>query len=135
MAWADFMLLQQVAGRFVLIGDPGQIPPVVTINTHRWETSPRAPHLPAPQLLLFDPTIEKLALDLPSCRRLPADSVDLVRPFYDFQFDAWAKPGDRFIKVKKANDVRAADPVIKLLDSGSSAIATLPTPEGGPSLQ
>ena len=29
MAWADFMLLGQVAPRFVLIGDPGQIPPVV----------------------------------------------------------------------------------------------------------
>lgn len=27
MAWADFMLLGQVAPRFVLIGDPGQIPP------------------------------------------------------------------------------------------------------------
>ena len=33
LAWADFMLLSQVAGRFVLIGDPGQIPPVVTIDT------------------------------------------------------------------------------------------------------
>ncbi len=135
MAWADFMLLQQVAGRFVLIGDPGQIPPVVTIKTHRWETSPRAPHLPAPQLLLMDPTIEKLALDLPSCRRLPADSVDLVRPFYDFEFDAWARPGERFIKVKNSKSSHPADPVIKLLDQGSSAIATLKTPEGGPSLE
>ncbi len=44
MAWCDFMLLQQVASKFVLIGDPGQIPPVVTIPTQRWETSPRAPH-------------------------------------------------------------------------------------------
>jgi hypothetical protein len=39
--WADFMLLGQVAERFVLIGDPGQISPVVSVNVSRWETSPR----------------------------------------------------------------------------------------------
>ncbi len=135
MAWADFMLLQQVAPRFVLIGDPGQIPPVVTIKTNRWETSPRAPHIAAPELLLLDPTIKKLALDLPSCRRLPADSVELVRPFYDFHFDAWALPDDRFIRVKKSKLSVPVDQVINLLDSGSSAIATLPTPESGPSME
>ena len=135
MAWADFMLLQQVSPRFVLIGDPGQIPPVVTISTHRWETSPRAPHLAAPQLLLEDPTVEKLALDLPACRRLPADSVELVRPFYDFHFDAWAKPEDRFVRVGKAKGASNVDSVLNLLGSGSSAIATLPTPDSGPSLE
>ena len=44
----------------------------------RWETSPRAPHQPAPEIILTDPTVERLALELPACRRLPADAVDLV---------------------------------------------------------
>jgi hypothetical protein len=35
MAWKDFMLCGQVAERFVLIGDPGQIPPVVTLDVSR----------------------------------------------------------------------------------------------------
>lgn len=135
MAWADFMLLQQVAPRFVLIGDPGQIPPVVTIPTHRWETSPRAPHLPAPQLLLEDGLIDKLSLDLPSCRRLPADSVELVRPFYDFAFDAWAGPGERFVRLIRTKKREPVDDAIDLLDTGSAAIATLPTPAGGPALE
>ncbi len=56
MAWADFMLLGQVAPRFVLIGDPGQIPPVVSVDASRWETAPRAPHRPAPELVLQSPS-------------------------------------------------------------------------------
>ena len=52
MSWVDFMLLGQVAPRFVLIGDPGQIPPVVSIDASRWETAPRPPHRPAPELIL-----------------------------------------------------------------------------------
>ena len=32
MAMKDFMLCGQVAQRFVLIGDPGQIPPVITLD-------------------------------------------------------------------------------------------------------
>jgi hypothetical protein len=35
MAWKDFMLCGQVAERVVLIGDPGQIPPVVTLDVSR----------------------------------------------------------------------------------------------------
>lgn len=135
MSWSDFMLLQQVAGRFVLIGDPGQIPPVVTIQTHRWETSPRAPHLPAPQLLLGDPGVEKLALELPSCRRLPADSVELVRPFYDFPFDAWALLGQRCLNVCDTKKREAVDSALDLLANGTASIATLPTPDGGPPLE
>lgn len=135
MAWGDFMLLSQVAPRFVLIGDPGQIPPVVPIPVQRWETSPRAPHLPAPELILADPGIDKLALDLPTCRRLPADSVDLVRPFYDFEFDAWALPGERYIRATKPKQTESMDKVIELLATASAAIATLPTPSGGPPLE
>ena len=135
MAWGDFMLLSQVAPRFVLIGDPGQIPPVVAIPVHRWETSPRAPHRPAPELILADPGIDKLALDLPTCRRLPADSVDLVRPFYDFNFDAWALPGERYVTTSRAKKTETVDKAIELLATGSAVIATLPTPSDGPALE
>ncbi len=40
LTWADFMACNDVAASFVMIGDPGQIPPVVTVDTSRWETSP-----------------------------------------------------------------------------------------------
>jgi hypothetical protein len=42
MAWADLMQCATVSEHFLMIGDPGQIPPVVTIDVRRWETSPRA---------------------------------------------------------------------------------------------
>src|SRR5207249_6907250 len=81
MAWKDFMLCGQVAPRFVLIGDPGQIPPVITLDVARWETAPRPPHLPAPDVILRNPAIQRLQLDLPVSRRLPHDAVGLLQPF------------------------------------------------------
>ena len=135
MTWCDCMLLQPVASKFVLIGDPGQIPPVVTVAVNRWETSPRAPHMPAPELILRDPGITKLTLELPACRRLPADSVELVRPFYDFHFDAWAKPGERSVRLKAKRKLDSLDRALDSWDQGSNIIATLRTPEGGPPLE
>jgi len=96
MSWADFMLLGQVAKSFLLIGDPGQISPVVTIDVARWETSPRPPHMAAPQVILDDAHLKTKKSDewsLPGTRRLPHDAADLVRPFYDFDFGAFAQPG------------------------------------------
>ena len=135
MAWAELMLLAPVAGRFVLIGDPGQIPPVVTIPTARWETAPRPPHRAAPDVILSDPGLGALVLGLPSCRRLPCDSVDLVRPFYDFPFDAWAEPGARWLRAAAGPSQDPLDSVIDHLASASVAIATLPTPPEGPPLE
>lgn len=136
MSWSDFMLCGQVSGRFVLIGDPGQIPPVVSIPVHRWETSPRAPHQPAPELILADPSLPKLELDLPACRRLPFDSVDLVRPFYDFPFGAWATAGERYVGVAASrNGDHFADLALDKLAAGSAVAVIAPTPDGGPPLE
>ncbi len=133
MKWADFMLLGNVSGRFVLIGDPGQIAPVVTIPVNRWETSPRAPHMAAPEVILSDPSIHARTLELTACRRLPADSVELVRPFYDFDFHAWAASGDRFLRPAKRGK-QPVDPALDMLVDGTTAIVTIPTPSDGPPL-
>jgi hypothetical protein len=134
MAWADFMLCGQVSERFVLIGDPGQIPPVVPIEVQRWETSPRAPHRAAPELILADSTIARLEANIDTCRRLPHDAVGLVRHFYDFAFEALAVPGERFVKVNGGNGTtHELDPALEMLGEGSVAALTLPThPEGPP---
>ena len=136
MSWADFMLCSQVSERFVLIGDPGQIPPVVAIDAKRWETSPRAPHHAAPGLILEDPHIAPPPRSLPACRRLPADAVDLIRPFYDFAFESWAAPGDRaVIPGRRRGGAQPEDRPIDLLDGGSAVATTLTTPECGPPLE
>lgn len=133
LKWVDFMLLAQVSERFVLIGDPGQIPPVVTIDTSRWDTSPRAPHRAAPEVILQDPGISHLALSLPATRRLPYDTTALIRPFYEFNFSSLAGPGERAVLTsKKGRD--AVDAAIDALGSGTAVGYTLPTPPSGPPL-
>jgi hypothetical protein len=133
LAWSDFMLLRQVSGRFVVIGDPGQVPPVVSTDVSRWVTSPRPPHAAAPEVLLDDGSIESLRLSLPATRRLPADTVDLIRSFYSFRFDAFARPGERVVEAG-GRSKGAADKALDLLREGSAVGYTLPTPEGGPPL-
>ena len=134
LSWADFMLLGQVAERFVLIGDPGQIPPVVSIDVARWETSPRPPHRAAPHVILEDTRLSPMQRSLPASRRLPSDTVALVRAFYDFDFDAYAGPGERGIIADKAGR-SGIDRSIDLLADGSATILTIPTPDGGPPLE
>lgn len=136
MSWSDFMLCGQITDRFVLIGDPGQIPPVVSIAVNRWETSPRAPHQPAPELILADTGLPTRALELPACRRLPHDSVELVRPFYDFEFGSWAQPGERWVRaLAPVAGAHAVDPALDLLAETSVAAITISTPEEGPPLE
>jgi hypothetical protein len=136
MAWADFMLLGQVAPRFVMVGDPGQIDPVVTIDVSRWATARVPPQAPAPDLLLgARATLPLLQLELPASRRLPADSVEIVNGFYDFPFESWAGPKDRRYKPAPAADDDGLDRVIDRLRVGSIAVLTLPTPPAGPPLE
>lgn len=131
MAWADFMLMSSVAGRFVLVGDPGQIAPVVPIDVSRWQTSRRPPHVPAPEVILRDRGLPTNRLELPVTTRLPHDTCELVQSFYDFPFDSWAGPGERHLVLETAGGARV-DPALDLLTSGSLALLTLPTPASGP---
>jgi hypothetical protein len=132
MPWADFMLLAPVASRFVLVGDPGQIEPTVTIPVPRWETAPRAPHRAAPAVILGDESIPRVVRELPVSTRLPHDTVALVRTFYDFHFDAWSAAGERRLDLNAVKKrVRGVDDAIDLLATGSLALLTLPTPDDG----
>jgi len=134
MGWADFMLLAQVAPNFVLIGDPGQIPPVVTIEVCRWETAPRPPHVAAPQAIVEDRSLNPQRWDLPGTRRLPSDTAALVRPFYDFPFEAFAEPGERQVLLE-GKGARLEERALDLLRGGTVVGLTIPTPDTGPPLE
>ncbi len=136
LAWADFMTLSAVAPRFVLVGDPGQIPPVVAIEVARWQTSRRPPHAPAPAVILRDTSLRARLLSLPVTTRLPPDTVAVVRSFYDFDFDAWTAPGERRLDVcGPPGATTGIDAVLDRLGTGSVAALTLPTPDAGPPLE
>lgn len=133
LSWSDFMLLRQVSDRFVLIGDPGQVAPVVSTDVSRWATAPRPPHRAAPEVILEDSAISSLNLSLPATRRLPFDSAELVRNFYSFHFGATAKLGDRVVEPGgRSRD--SLDTALDLLREGSAAGFTLRTPAEGPPL-
>lgn len=135
LSWADLMLLHNVAPRFVFVGDPGQIAPVVTIDVRRWETSGRPPHMPAPEVILRDPNLDVPVLDLPVTTRLPYDTARLLQPFYDFPFDSWSSEGERRLEVRPVRRPDAVDRTLDLLATGSTAMLTLPTPDEGPPLE
>jgi hypothetical protein len=130
MQWSQFVPLGRVASRFVLIGDPGQIPPVVAVDASRWETAIVPPHLPAPDIICSNRSItaevQPLELRLPASRRLPADAVSLLQPFYDFRFAAWALPTERAV-VANGNSGEPIDRAIDLLAEGSVVALTLDT--------
>jgi hypothetical protein len=75
-----------------------------------------------------------LSLDLPATRRLPRDTVGYIESFYDFEFRAFARDGERGIRCSgRAKD--GIDAAIDLLDSGSVVAVTLGTPPEGPPLE
>ncbi|MFO1361350.1 MAG: AAA domain-containing protein [Burkholderiales bacterium] len=130
MQWLQFIPLGRVASRFVLIGDPGQIPPVVAIDASRWETAEIPPHLAAPEVICSGvgrrAGVVPVELQLPASRRLPYDAVELLQPFYDFPFASWALPGERAV-VATGRIVEPIDRGIDLLAEGSVVGVTIPT--------
>jgi hypothetical protein len=130
MSWADMMQCALVSEKFLMIGDPGQIPPVVTIDVRRWETSPRAPHEAAPAVVLRETMSEdeRFVGSLPACRRLPNEAVDFVKPFYDFNFEAYSDPGTRGVDLPTGHRLAS-------LADGRPLAVTVPTPANGPPVE
>jgi hypothetical protein len=131
MAWADLMQCSTVSARFLLIGDPGQIPPVVSIDVRRWETSHRAPHAAAPEVVLGEAAFEphRFVGSLPACRRLPHESVEFVKPFYDFDFEAYVPLGASGLELPCGHRWAGQ------LGAGRPQMLTIPTPQHGPPIE
>lgn len=97
---AGFHLIAGLAERVVLVGDPGQIDPVVSCEVERWTDDPAGPHRPCPTALLARyPDLPRMAL--PISRRLVADTVSVVQPaFYpDLPFAALCDQEDRGLEL------------------------------------
>lgn len=127
---ADFLMFgNRVADKIILCGDPGQIPPTVTIGTERWATHEMGPHLAVPELLK-----QKVGqtFELPATRRLPHDTTKLIKNFYDFDFDSIAKPGDRRIIPKKKNGSSAISAAFDHFHDSTFVGLTVKTPKNGP---
>lgn len=134
MKWADMMRCSSVSDRYLFIGDPGQIPPVTSVDVARWGTSHRPPHKAVPEVALEEFIDQAMTAELPAVRRLPNASVEYVKPFYDFDFEAYAEPGDRAV----SNGLLAESPISKVILGFSTfepQLLTVPTPEDGPPIE
>lgn len=128
---------QQIAGlarRVVLVGDPGQIDPVVTCAIERWRCDRAGPHVSSPQALLArHPDV--LCLALPVTRRLVPDTVRFVQPaFYPaLPFTALSPSAARALHAtreatREARQDDGLDEVIDLAAGGASIVQLdLPT--------
>jgi hypothetical protein len=115
----------QIAGlaeRVVLVGDPGQIPPVVTCEIERWKCDPAGPHIACPRALLKrHPGVRQLKL--PVSRRLVSDTVEFVQPaFYsELPFTALSARGERGLRVPVKGTL-PIDAAINLAERGASLV-------------
>ena len=79
---ADLAAMGTIARQVVLVGDPGQISPVITGSTRRWEHLTAGPHTPAPTALLARYPEQVAHFHLPHTYRLGPATTDLIAPLY-----------------------------------------------------
>jgi hypothetical protein len=117
-----FQQIANLARRFVLVGDPGQIAPVVTCEIERWRCDKAGPHVACPKALVErHPGIKRLAL--PVSRRLVEDTVRYVQPaFYPgLPFTALSPNRRRRLQLTALVSGRAAtDAALDLAARGAS---------------
>ena len=84
--FAQVALAAEHATQLFMVGDPGQIGPVVQSDTFAWASMPAGPHMRAPEVFAQDK--DAFILRLPSTYRLGQVTVDAIAPLYDFTFDS-----------------------------------------------
>ena len=122
-----FHQIANLGRRLVLVGDPGQIAPVVTCETERWISDPVGPHVACPRALVArHPEVAGLAL--PVSRRLVPDTVRFVQPaFYPrLPFTALSAPGDRRLRLAAATGTPLDAPIDLAADGASLVQVNLP---------
>ena len=120
-----FRRLAPMADRYVLVGDPGQIAPLIQSDTSLWGCDPDGPHVPCTTAALARHDLE--IFNLPVSWRLPTDTAQLVRDaFYDFHFTSGDPEGLRALSLGPRSG-RPADDVLDTLvaSDGSIAVAIL----------
>jgi hypothetical protein len=110
----------RLVSRAVLVGDPGQIGPVVPIARERWLGRPHAPFLPAP-LVMGSICSDSLTIELDYTWRLPADSAAIVKSaFYPTPpFVSRVAPGSRRL-ILGAGGTTRMDTVLNRIRAGES---------------
>ena len=118
-----FLTISGLACRIVLVGDPGQIAPVIRADVARWTGNMAGPHVPAPQaLLVTHPDVP--VIRLPVSRRLVDDTARMIqRTFYQhLPFTALFRTSDRQLEFRTLAAADPTDAVLGAVADGKSLV-------------
>jgi hypothetical protein len=82
LSWQSFGAIHNLAPQYLLVGDPGQIDPIVTADVSRWAHSPTGPHPPAPDALAAHRPDIVSKFQLPHTRRFGPVTTSLIQPAF-----------------------------------------------------
>jgi len=125
---SNYMTVSDLAPRTLMIGDPGQLPPVQPMDTANLEAADHKMHRSSPDYVL-DRFPSTPVHRLPVTRRLTRDTTAFVQPaFYpDLPFASIVADADRRLTFPVAGLEPVLDDVLDALARGESIVAlTLP---------
>jgi len=120
----EFLPIADLAARVVLVGDPGQLAPTITIDTSEFESAGSRIHWAAPrEIRRLHPGVP--VFRLPASRRLVEDTVRIVQPsFYpDLPFRSAAPNEERRLGFDALGMNHPIDRALDLLERGQSIVA------------
>lgn len=88
--YADVATASDRCTQLLLVGDPGQIGPVVTVDTTEWERMDAGPHRRTPEVVSRMPDAQ--VLNLTQTYRFGQETVDVIAPMYAFPFTSARSP-------------------------------------------
>jgi hypothetical protein len=122
----DLDPVAHVAKQLLLVGDPGQLPPLVRGDIARFEAAPVKVHWPCPkELLRRHPALPRISL--PTTFRFPQDTVDFVQPsFYpNLPFVSGVSTADRRLRFLTTGISGSIDTALNQVSGGASIVALL----------
>lgn len=124
LASSQFLQVADLAERVLLVGDPGQLPPVISADTANLEAGKHKMHWPAPRYVL-DRWPATPVYGLPATRRLLPDTARMVQSaFYpQLPFESVAVPAERRLAFDLAGVDPAVDPALDAVAAGASMVA------------
>lgn len=88
--FADVATAAAGASQILLVGDPGQIGPVIAVDTSEWESLSQAPHHRAPEVFGRRGDARRAMID--TTFRLGPVTTAAIAPLYDFPFTSARPP-------------------------------------------
>ena len=128
LAAKDFYAVADLAGQVLLVGDPGQLDPLISTDTAWFEAQEFKVHWPVPKAILDrHPSTE--VIRLPATRRLPSDTTTIVQPaFYpDLPFGSLVDDATRGVRFQ-VGGIAGIDRALNLIDDGATMVAILLPP-------